>query len=100
MSDNPIYRRGFLEKLGIGSLGAMITGDFASQTLAAEEPKNEKKWEPVSDRKIRFGIVGYDCRITALSAGETPIGSILNPAGHGDPVHQDLESSERLSIGA
>jgi predicted dehydrogenase len=65
MPDNPIYRRDFLGTLGISSLGAMAAGGIAQQTLAGEEPQ-EKKWEPASDRKIRFGIVGYGvCRFGA-----------------------------------
>ena len=66
MSQSPLYRRDFLEKLGLGSLGAMAAGHFAPRTVAAEEPKSKKKWEPASDRKIRFGIVGYGvCRFGA-----------------------------------
>jgi predicted dehydrogenase len=65
MPENSIVRREFLEKLGAGSLGAMIAGSFARQGFAAE-PKSEKKWEPVSDRKVRVGIVGYGvCRFGA-----------------------------------
>jgi predicted dehydrogenase len=65
MSDNLIFRRDFLETLGIGSLGTMMVAGPAAQTLAAE-PKPKKKWEPVSDRKLRFGIVGYGvCRFGA-----------------------------------
>ena len=65
MSDNPIYRRDFLEKLGVGSMGAMMAGGFHQQAIAAEQPA-QKKWEPISDRKIRFGIVGYGrCRFGA-----------------------------------
>jgi len=66
MSQSPIYRRDFLEKLGIGSLGAMAAGHSAARTVAAEDPNADKKWEPASDRKIRFGIVGYGvCRFGA-----------------------------------
>jgi len=59
MSAHSVHRRVFLEELGIGSLGAMMAGKLASQAGAAEQPKAEPKWQPVSDRKIRFGIVGY-----------------------------------------
>jgi predicted dehydrogenase len=65
MSGSSIYRREFLEKLGIGSVGAMVAGGLAARSLAAEvAPAAE--WKPVSDRKIRFGIVGYGvCRFGA-----------------------------------
>ena len=66
MPDIPVDRRTFLAKLGIGSLGAIAAGDFASRASAGEPPKSPKKWEPVSERKIRFGIVGYGvCRFGA-----------------------------------
>ena len=66
MSESPIYRRRFLETLGIGSFGAITAGDFAARTLAAEQANPDNKWKPVSDRKIRFGIVGYGvCRFGA-----------------------------------
>ncbi len=66
MSDTPIDRRRFLGKLGLGSLGATMAGNFVTHTLAAGRPKNQQKWKPVSDRKIRFGIVGYGvCRFGA-----------------------------------
>ncbi len=63
-----IVRRKFLEKMGLGALGV---GTVAGSVLAAEKPKiqgfgeekaepaSSKKWEPVSDRKIRVGIVGH-----------------------------------------
>jgi predicted dehydrogenase len=59
MSDHPFYRREFLEKLGVGSVGAMLAGGYAGRALAAEPPKSDKQWQPVSERKVRFGIVGY-----------------------------------------
>ena len=66
MSSDPIFRRAFLEKLGIGSLGTIVAGGAAARGLAAAEPKGRKPWKPVSDRKIRFGIVGYGvCRFGA-----------------------------------
>ena len=70
----PASRRSFLKNaaLGAAALGA------ASTAKAAEAPKIQgfeeekadrqaaKKWEPVSDRKIRMGIVGYGvCRFGA-----------------------------------
>lgn len=66
MPDTPIDRRRFLGKLGLGSLGATMAGNFATHALAAGRPKNQQKWKPVSNRKIRFGIVGYGvCRFGA-----------------------------------
>ncbi len=64
MSVNPIYRRDFLGKLGIISLGALASGFSSRNVNAQEEPK--KAWEPVSDRKVSVGIVGYGvCRFGA-----------------------------------
>lgn len=66
MFENPVYRREFLEKLGLGSLGAVLAGGQATRALAAEQPKLAKQWQPVSDRKIRVGIVGHGvCRMGA-----------------------------------
>jgi len=62
MSDT---RRDFLSALGLGSLGALSASTLANMVLAAEQ-NSTKKWEPVSDRKIRFGIAGYGvCRFGA-----------------------------------
>ena len=57
MSDNPIYRREFLEKLGTLSLGAFMAGGLPAQTVGAQNQLN-KTWKPVSDRKVRVGIGG------------------------------------------
>jgi len=72
-------RRSFLRKVGFGSLGSAVAGHW----LLADEPsKPDAKvlgdagvatsarppgtWKPVSDRKIRVGIVGYGvCRFGA-----------------------------------
>ena len=63
-----VDRRSFLEQFGMGSLGAMLAVDLAAQVQAAEPPKAE----PVSDRKIRLGIVGYGvCRMARPSAFRT-----------------------------
>ncbi|MEN6425310.1 MAG: Gfo/Idh/MocA family oxidoreductase [Phycisphaerales bacterium] len=52
-------RREFLEKLGIVSLGAVAAGGLsAGQARAKDRPAN-KTWEPVSERKVRVGIVGF-----------------------------------------
>jgi predicted dehydrogenase len=58
MSNNPVHpldRREFLEKLGMASVGVLAFGG----RVAGREPQGKKVWEPVSDRKVRVGIVGY-----------------------------------------
>jgi predicted dehydrogenase len=66
LPENPVARREFLEKLGLGSLGATLAGGYAAQTLAADPSEAKKPWQPVSNRKIRMGIVGYGvCRFGA-----------------------------------
>ena len=66
MSKHSIRRRDFLGTMGIGSLGAAVAAPWAVGAVAAEASKTEKKWQPVSDRKIRCGIVGYGvCRFGA-----------------------------------
>ncbi len=65
MSDASLPRRNFLGTLGIGTLGAVAAGGAAGGPAVAAEPA-EKAWEPVSDRKVRVGIVGYGrCRFGA-----------------------------------
>lgn len=63
MSDRPIPRREFLEALGIGSLAAVGGSYIAGKAIAAEgqgqAAAGPKPWKPVSDRRIRVGIVGY-----------------------------------------
>ncbi|MEN6335180.1 MAG: Gfo/Idh/MocA family oxidoreductase, partial [Phycisphaerales bacterium] len=54
-----MVRREFLEKLGALSLGAMAGGGLAANSGHAKERQPAKAWEPVSDRRIRVGIVGY-----------------------------------------
>jgi predicted dehydrogenase len=65
-------RRSFLGRVGLGSLGAIAAGKTlcTSAARAADEKllgasgvktakRSAKPWRPVSDRKIRVGIVGY-----------------------------------------
>jgi predicted dehydrogenase len=62
MAENTVHtmvRREFLEKLGVLSLGAMVAGGAAAGRSDAQQPRATKTWEPVSDRKVRVGIVGY-----------------------------------------
>ncbi len=52
-----IGRRDFLEGIGMLSLGAVVPGGLlVSSVQAGQRPK---KWEPVSERKVRVGIVGH-----------------------------------------
>ncbi|MBI5683873.1 MAG: Gfo/Idh/MocA family oxidoreductase [Verrucomicrobia bacterium] len=61
MSNQPMDRRDFVRSISAGPLAAL-----AASAAAAESAKPEKKWQPVSDRKIRVGIVGYGtCRFGA-----------------------------------
>ncbi|MCD6395331.1 MAG: Gfo/Idh/MocA family oxidoreductase [Planctomycetes bacterium] len=65
MSDNAMYRRDFLQKAGAVSVGAMLAGSLPAQSAVAAAPQ-KKAWTPVSDRKVRIGIVGYGvCRFGA-----------------------------------
>lgn len=56
MSDSPMHRRAFLgQSTAAAALGTLATSVISSQAPAAEP----KIWQPVSDRKVRVGIVGY-----------------------------------------
>jgi len=59
MSGFPFDRRDFLTRLGGTAAGAAVAAGLGGQSLAAAQPASQKKWQPVSDRKVRFGIVGY-----------------------------------------
>jgi len=66
MGRHSVDRRDFLGAVGAGSLGAMLAGSFPAVSLGAAKPKPQAKWQPVSDRKVRVGIVGYGyCRFGA-----------------------------------
>jgi predicted dehydrogenase len=52
-------RREFFASLGWSSLGAVLAGSLTGQLRAADVAPNRKPWQPISDRKIRVGIVGY-----------------------------------------
>ena len=77
--NNPASRRSFLQTVGLGSLGAVVAGRLPG-TAGAQAPdakilgaagvktsaRPKGVWKPVSDRKIRVGIVGYGvCRFGA-----------------------------------
>jgi predicted dehydrogenase len=65
MNNQPIHRRDFIRTVSAGTVGALTSGALASNA-AAESATPQKKWQPVSDRKIRVGIVGYGvCRFGA-----------------------------------
>ena len=64
----PTSRRSFLRNAGLGAgtllgLGGAVKGleQPKIQGFDENEVRDERtrKWEPVSDRKIRMGIVGY-----------------------------------------
>ena len=59
MSDNLIYRRAFLARLGTVSVGAFMARGLSARVVRAEERQQKRSWTPVSDRKVRVGIVGY-----------------------------------------
>jgi len=66
MSDTPIGRRPFLKALGLGSAGLAASAVASAAPLTARPKPSAREWKPVSDRKIRFGIVGYGvCRFGA-----------------------------------
>ena len=70
---NPPSRRTFLQNFGLGSLGAIAAGGWLDAAAGEAKPgvkilgeagvktaeRSKKKWRPVSDRKIRVGIVGF-----------------------------------------
>ena len=77
--DQHASRRSFLRNMGLGSLGIAAVGGLLD-TAAAQAPdakilgesglktsaRPKGVWQPVSDRKIRVGIVGYGvCRFGA-----------------------------------
>src|SRR5512139_3611864 len=55
----PLNRREFLERFGRISLGTAVTAGLTGPTAVGKEPPPPKAWQPVSDRKVRVGIVGY-----------------------------------------
>lgn len=72
--DHSTSRRSFLQSVGLGAaamgLNTAALGQEQRKIQGFEEepvdPNASKKWKPVSDRKIRVGIVGYGtCRFGA-----------------------------------
>ena len=65
MSDST-SRRSFLESIAVGAAAVGLKGSASAQEKpiqgfeeAPTDPNASKKWKPVSDRRIRVGIVGY-----------------------------------------
>ncbi len=60
-----VTRRSFLKAVGLGAAGFGIQQGLAAEKpiqgfeRAAEDPNASAGWQPVSDRKLRVGIVGY-----------------------------------------
>lgn len=57
-------RRSFIQALGAGAAGLSLAGLAAEPPIqgfepAPEDPNASAGWKPVSDRKIRVGIVGF-----------------------------------------
>ena len=74
----PRSRRSFLQTVGFGAAGWGLVGSTAGQAAEKKKkviqgfeeapiaPNASKGWRPVSDRKVRVGIVGYGvCRFGA-----------------------------------
>ncbi len=66
-SSNTLTRRGFLQTMGVGAAALGCARSALAQQKppiqgferAPEDPDASKGWQPVSDRKVRVGIVGY-----------------------------------------
>ncbi|MCA9142351.1 MAG: Gfo/Idh/MocA family oxidoreductase [Planctomycetaceae bacterium] len=66
-------RRSFLQTVGVGAAAVGLQGSASAQNKKIQgfeetptDPSASKDWKPVSDRKIRVGIVGYGvCRFGA-----------------------------------
>ncbi|MGB2866061.1 MAG: Gfo/Idh/MocA family oxidoreductase [Sedimentisphaerales bacterium] len=66
MSENIIHRRDFLGTMGKVSLGTLAAGSLSVQSVDAQDKRKQGTWKPVSERKVRVGIVGYGvCRFGA-----------------------------------
>ena len=71
--DPSASRRSFLQSCGLGAATWGLSASVVAQQQpipgfeqAAPDPSVTKAWQPVSDRKIRVGIVGYGvCRFGA-----------------------------------
>ena len=62
MPNRTIYsvnRREFLEQIGRVSLGTAVAAGLTGPSALGKESQPPGPWQPVSDRKVRVGIVGY-----------------------------------------
>jgi predicted dehydrogenase len=62
----PVNRRSFLQTLGLGATALGLSSAARAQQTpiqgfekAPVDPEASKGWQPVSDRRLRVGIVGY-----------------------------------------
>ena len=72
---NSASRRSFLQSVGLGAAAFTVSGSAMAQKKqkpipglkdVPTDPNASKGWKPVSDRKVRVGIVGYGtCRFGA-----------------------------------
>ena len=70
---NTLAKRNFLKSLGAGALGAgWLQSSLGAEKpiqgfeQAPDDPKASADWKPISDRKIRVGLVGYGvCKFSA-----------------------------------
>ena len=66
MSDHAMVRRDFLQTIGKVSFGSLVAGGFSMPAAHARKDQARKTWKPVSECKVRVGIVGYGvCRFGA-----------------------------------
>ncbi len=63
---NPLTRRSFLQAVGLGSAALAFERTARSQEKAIQgfekapnDPNASKAWKPISDRKLRVGLVGF-----------------------------------------
>ena len=64
MSDRAMVRRDFLQTMGRVSFGSFVAGGLSTPAVHAQA--RQKTWKPVSEHKVRVGIVGYGvCRFGA-----------------------------------
>ena len=106
-------RRSFLQSIGLGSAALGLGSSALAQQSevpipgfeqSPTDPEAAKKWKPVSDRKVRVGIVGYGrCRFgAAFSFQDHPnvdIVGALNMTVCGIVANQSaVKDGERLKV--
>jgi predicted dehydrogenase len=61
-----VPRRGFLARMGLGTMGALLAAGSAEEAVATQLREARRPWERTTERKVRVGIVGYGvCRFGA-----------------------------------